>query len=51
VFVRRFLKSQEDDDAEIASIVDRIWVNFDLDRNNKLSRFETLRFLNAFFKD
>ena len=51
MFARRFLRSQEDDDAEIMSIVERIWVNFDSDRNNKLSRYETLKFLNAFFKD
>lgn len=51
LFVRRFLRSREDDDAEIYNVVNNIWQNFDLDRSGTLNRLETLRFINAFFKE
>ena len=50
-FVRKFLRSAEADDEEIRDMVERIWYKFDIDRSGQLNRRETLRFLNAFFKD
>ena len=50
-FVKKFLGSAEADDDEIRNMVERIWYKFDTDRSGQLNRRETLRFLNAFFKD
>lgn len=50
-FVRKFLRSADEDDEEIKDIVNQIWRKFDSDRNGKLNKRETLRFINAFFKN
>lgn len=47
-FVKLFIVHNLNESDVIIKVVNEIWYDFDTDRSGKLSRRETLRFLNAF---
>ena len=50
LIVKKLLELQDKDSPEVIQKVNQIWKEFDEDRNGKLNRSETLRFVNTFFR-
>ena len=48
--VRKLLEIKDKNVPQVIKMVNQIWKEFDEDKNNKLNRAETLRFVNTFFR-